>query len=121
MPNDITAPHSFEQDVIECALDVGGIGYWARIVNYMPAEMKAMVIEVGDGDEENNAVHTIVASTIRKAVDALKKGHIEGLGDERRRARLIGESYLGSDDRDIDAEDADILVQIGLFGKVVYG
>ena len=59
------------------------------------------------------------AATIAKAVETLQADHVKGLHDTWR-ARLIAQTYVAAEDVDIDALDADILVQVGLFGEVVY-
>jgi hypothetical protein len=85
----------------------GGVNYWARVSNYSPENGTAKLHEVGD---ENSviAIHSLNSSVIRKGLKLALESEYEGI----RKIAVI----------DIhDAIEADIIVQFGLFGEVIYG
>lgn len=68
-------------------------------------------------DEEE--IHTVDLDTIAKAFGIMRKGEVKYL-HETSRARLLAD-YRELEAGDIDAVDATNLVEIALFGEVVYG
>lgn len=112
----MSVPVTFLQDVFVTALE-GGIGYWSQATLYRPGEdgdsrFKAEVVD------EDDAELVIDASTI-----------LEGLSrslDSRARinSRLQADIRSALDEQcagNIDADAADVIVQFGLFGEIVYG
>lgn len=106
----------------------GGINYWAEVDQYHWNERTsiddlhgfyATITEIGDG--EDNIPHRI-----DRAV--MSKGYGLAVGEWRTKIAwstgeppplvVTEESY---DDWDYDAGDADCILQLGLFGDVVYG
>lgn len=69
--------------------------------------------------EHQPEVLTVDRALIEKAIATLLAGPVKFMSDKWR-ARLIGASAI-NDAGDIDASDADAIVQVGLFGEVVYG
>lgn len=111
--------------IITTAIE-GGINYWANVLDYKWTDP-----ELNKGDTvysayakivetDENKTHEIKHPVIKKAFATLRRGQVEGLAEDYR-ARLIGQLHLSAEDMDIDAADADIVVQVGLFGKVIYG
>ncbi len=116
----------------------GGISYWATIEEYhwkkegVPdtATMEEMVDVDGFyatvTEEGDPTPLRIDASTIHKAIKAILDGTatfggqpLSPNGRIARLAKALDKSPTA--DPDYDAGDADNLVQIGLFGDVVYG
>lgn len=96
------------------------IGYWAKIRAYEHTQrVQATIDEYGD-DNKVLSSHILNVDTVNKAFETLKAGKVEGL-NEKYRARLLGQMYLSGEDADLDSDDADNIIQIGLFGKIVYG
>ena len=111
----------------------GGINYWARVLHYNPDmntdtlpfyfgdECRAVVVEDEDGAESK----TIDTATIRKAMSKLSKGggyRPDGTAPEwwtKKWRKAYKECADGS--WDFDASDADTVVQVAIFGEVVYG
>lgn len=105
------------QDVFTTALE-GGIGYWSQALTYhwsdeKPSEFFADIVDVEDDDQEWH----IDISVIRRGLDLM-------LGDlpqsDYQRHAVLDLGY-GFEDADYDADTADAIVQMGLFGELVYG
>ena len=62
---------------------------------------------------------TITPALVSQAFDRLRAGKVEGLG-ESRRGELIGLLYIESAG-DIDINAADEIMQIAVYGEVVFG
>jgi hypothetical protein len=126
---------SFLADIVTTAVE-GGINYWARVSGYRwhspdmadgggsaepsPAgggNAYCTVHEMGD-EEEPIAEHKLTIDTIAHAFTVARDPDVKI--NPGYRAKLI-ELSLGGDDVDYDAGDADNLVQLGLFGELVYG
>lgn len=94
-------------DVFNTAME-GGVNYWADFDEYqwlgLGLEFFATVRDMEDEDAEWLRVD---AETIRKGLTlAAKKGR-----------REVGTIFA----EDYDAYDADVIVQLGLFGEIVFG
>lgn len=100
--------HTKEQliDIAITAVE-GGINYWAAVRNYNPDKGTALVYEF-DGDNEIVKKHNLNLSVIRKGLSL-------ALNHEHEHIRFIAVTDIP------DAEEADIIVQLGLFGEIVYG
>ena len=114
-------------DLIEsllCSAFEGGITYWA---NNVSCEDKEDMKETGGWKHEyltktkkKDAVmyiHDIdggrVEITKKSIIDALQKMDYKENGCTRALQRILNEQY--------DSDDADLLVQMACFGKVIYG
>ena len=121
----------FLDDVIITAVE-GGVGYWSFAQAYrwhrdgdedtppedgVTVELRA----IEDGDDPKNWTR-VDRALIAAAMERLAAGPVESLHDSIR-GRLVGQYVIARDggDYDFDAGDADIIVQTGLFGEVVYG
>lgn len=111
----------------------GGIGYWSLCETYRWSlrdeagkatdeydvlGFKADIIDTGDGDGEDKYV--IDRSVIAKGVGRYvhwTKSH----GNEYHRRASQNLRNAEWDELDFDAEIADVIVQLGLFGELVYG
>lgn len=109
----------FLADIITTAIE-GGTGYWAAVSNYKwdcPPDQTFAILHEWDDDqgEYQNKGKVVDRITILKGIDKAKKSKRE---DFKHRVEV---AELTADACEIDADDADILVQLGLFGEVVYG
>lgn len=113
--------------VAACESGVHGIGCWAHFDRY----------EHHDGDNRENAIagivdretddisrHTITLETIRKGLDVIDQGDWQAEVDKgmhRSYRAQIHIARLALDAGAIDGPLADMIVQCGLFGEVIYG
>jgi alkylation response protein AidB-like acyl-CoA dehydrogenase len=115
-------------DILVTAFE-GGTGYWARIEGYtIPDGAEAL----DDGDTKDKLprhawVPLYEGGYIRLTVpeDGDGKVYNYGFSTLRYGLELIEQAYpkrfAALSSGDFDAEDADVVVQLGLFGKIVYG
>jgi hypothetical protein len=106
----------------------GGIGYWSECLEYCWSKgpdhepdldgFYALIEETESGEDEP-PTHRIDREVILRGLSRLFAGEYRGL--HAKTAGLIMAAALGGDAGRLDASDADCLVQIGLFGEVVYG
>ena len=119
----------FLQGVFITAME-GGVNYWADVTDYSPDGMweeprggrlvdppdptkfYALLIDMEDEDEE----FLVNINTIAKGFGLVKDPDVR----IRDRKRLL-EAYREMDAGYIDAGDADSIVQLGLFGEIVFG
>lgn len=121
----------FLHDVFTEALE-GGINYWAGIAKYrwsLGAPDYAVDL---DGfyavvqDAESDTEYRVTRATIQKGVATLRQWsrepHVEGTNrcHPSYTKRILAASAM-NDASEMDASDADIVVQAGLFGEIIYG
>lgn len=117
-------------DLFTTALE-GGIGYWSAASEYHNSDadgdetmdFRAVVHEIDD-DEEGYKDEGLVIDkhVIRRGMQRLYK-HMIDLGDEASRyhkAACRDFAFGNWEDFDFDADTADMAVQFGLLGKIVY-
>lgn len=112
------------QDLVTTAL-CGGIGYWAKLDNSTDDFLNAPEQECIDEtvarllmerktvkliDEENGEVHDWTLDELLRGIQKYCEGGYRN---------IIGDD--GLDMFNVDAEVADMIVQLGIFGKLVYG
>ncbi len=130
----------FLADVITTALE-GGVGYWSQASEYRwfspdlsggtatpgpngTANAYATLHETDTPDGELGDALTVDVDVIARAFGKIRRA---ASGDlvipflSREYARRLRDAYDDIDAGDIDADDADVVVQVGLFGQVVYG
>jgi hypothetical protein len=127
------AHNQFLFDIFVTALE-GGIGYWSRCSKYRiwtpntrtsrgdeVADLANFhaVIHTGSCAPEGKGEHRIDRSTVTRAFSRMRSGDVKHLPAEVRKRYV--RAYREHDAGDIDAGAADNIVQIGLFGEVVYG
>lgn len=117
MKNLVTGERAqFLDDIIITAME-GGINYWAQRLRYNPdSPVKAIIRDVDDYD---SGQWTITRAIVRNGI----RGIVESeniLRDGPLRDTILL-ANLKNDAGYIDAIGADVIVQAGLFGKVVYG
>lgn len=126
----------FLRDIITTAIE-GGIGYWSQCSQYQwidEHEDGRVYVPVGErvGDDARAVVHVlnddesgyvedglvidieVVARGLRLIIDGGAGVHDRIRGNVRTADRENDAGY-------IDADDADVIVQAGLLGEVVYG
>jgi hypothetical protein len=123
------ARKQFLFDVFVTALE-GGIGYWsvAEAYHWTKDYDAGSSADDLDGfyaiitDEEGGLVDKVRvdARTIARGIGVIQKGGAELHLHDSYRSRILGASAI-NDSGEIDAGDADIIVQAGLFNEVVYG
>lgn len=111
-------------DIFTTALE-GGINYWSQCANYHWSNpdgtsdlqgFYADVIDVEDDDKPYRIDRSVMLRGYERALD----GDVDVYWSAS--TRPPDPTNLDDiEDYDYDAGDADIIVQLGLFGKVVYG
>ena len=103
----------------------GGIGYWSVCTKYRwraedggdDLDGFFADIEETETDEDDAPTHRIDAACILRGL-----AYFAQPGEGYRHVRSVARAVLmGDEDVDYDAEDADCIVQAGLFNEVVYG
>ena len=116
------------QEVVETALE-GGIDYWCESACWKRGTGRApdefgpddeLVLTIQDGDEIQEEPGVI--ETPQGWQTTLTRKHfLEGLQKFGQQGRLHFTKYGEEIDLDVDASDADCIVQLGCFGKVIFG
>lgn len=129
----------FLHDIFVCALE-GGIGYWSQCSNYRWAKpdgsedldgFGADIIDIEDDDKAYRIDINVISRGVNKIAKA-QAPYWQPNGPERTQcadveyltgycARTVRAASFENDASEIDADLADQIVQVGLFGKVVYG
>lgn len=112
-------------DVLTTAVE-GGINYWSSVSRYRwgPKDVDDSVtppfaeVTLHDQEDEDKA-YTLDQDGIRRAFARLAEGPVQWLADETR-ARYVA-AFADPEGADLDAGDADAIVQTALFGEVRYG
>lgn len=118
------AVHGFFTTALE-----GGIGYWSQCSEYRWSdgtpehnpvnEFRAVVTDVEDGEDTE---YVIDAAVVRRGLRRLHQ-HFIDLGAKANpyhRQAVTDFTFGNYDDLDYDADTADLVVQLGLFGEVRY-
>jgi hypothetical protein len=125
----------FFADIITTALE-GGVGYWSQASEYRwfsptlsggtatpgpngTANAYATLHETDTDDGELGPPLTVTVDDIARAFGILRRGTPEGW-NARDVARMLA-AYAETDAGEIDAGDADCIVQVATLGTVVYG
>ncbi len=119
----VKVKESLLADILCIALE-GGIGYWSTAEVYFysetdPADTHAIIHEHENDGSMRVETMRITTNTIYAGICILLVDDTVCNDSIRRRIMmsLIDEDYA----TDIDADDADCIVQLGLFGRIVYG
>jgi hypothetical protein len=120
----------FCEDVL-CAAIEGGIDYWAEEINVTRREKPGdpvgwaytgAIITGYDEENDRTSEHEVNVDRVAKAIATILKAGIDG-------DRLVGfttyeytrQAVAGNDSGLIDADTADAIVQVAIFGRVVFG
>ena len=129
----ISERSAFLSDIIITAAE-GGVNYWAAVTKYdhgynksdklgdcglEPERSRTASMCVQDAEDDSEPPMLVTVKTLRKAFAlVMSSKDIAHVGGDWRK-RMVAE-YWGKDAGELDADDADSLVQIGLFGEVRY-
>lgn len=120
----VDVPEQLLLDVLTTAVE-GGINYWADFVSVSRLQPDLSVNNVRLRPREEDAelavddeVFQITHLRIGQAMQLVVSGDVL-VRDDIRRAVL--HAIADPDNADIDAEAADVLVQVACFGEIVYG
>lgn len=127
-------------DFLSCVIITaveGGIGYWSQVSEYrwwsptldggsavhadgIP-NAYATIHEFGDSDPDNRdlKVRDIGVEDISRAIGIMGKGGVTGASDGW--CKRIMQASRENDAGELDAGDYDAIVQVAMFGEVVYG
>lgn len=114
----------FYADIIVCAVE-GGINYWAFTdeYDYLPEKARVLVASkdniVALGASEEGIWKEVTPDVLAQGFSKVRNDASLKINKGLRRTLLT--AYDECDAGDIDAEGADVLVQIALFGEIVYG
>lgn len=113
----------FLADILCTALE-GGIGYWAQASVYRhsgdPAATLAVVHEYDDAADDYSPDRLeITPDAIAIGISRIRRGDLRNVTEYRRRDVLA--AWRDNDAGDVDSDLADTIVQVALFGDVVYG
>lgn len=108
----------FLRDIFITALE-GGIGYWATCEAYQWQvwPFHAVISADDDGTEHN---YVIDPPVIMNGIRRILSGECLEWVSSDLRATLL-EATITLDAGDIDANDADSIVQAGVFNRIIYG
>lgn len=107
LDSDNILPSHLIKDLFITALEVG-INYWALIEEYSHETYTAKII---DKEGSQPIQYNLSLNIIHKGVQKL---YLDNSNWSKKRINnLLNEDY--------DAEDADIVLQYGLFGELIYG
>lgn len=108
----------------------GGVNYWARFETYRwsngdrvnPQQVNEFEARLtAEDDDEEGKVYVVDAAVLRKGVRLAYKDY-RGPNVSAYQKRALADLQWGRwDELDYDADTADLVVQYGLFGKLVYG
>ena len=106
----------FLRDVLTTAIE-GGVTYWSRVSEYQwdnpnPNQVYAVLVETEVYDHEPEE-HRVTLDTVVTGIQRV-------LAKPQLRLGLAAHIFA-LDAGDIDADDADVIVQMGLFDQVIYG
>ena len=119
----------FLTDIFVTAIETG-VNYWANVANYRLGPSTMQVSDVSELTQARAQVrnfaakdgtpwHQVNLETIETGIDKIKTDkNIEYLSDYFR--ELVEDAEADLDATNIDSTVADAIVQIGLFGKLVY-
>lgn len=110
----VTRDEAFK-DVFYAAIE-GGVNYWAAVTDYDVDDARVVLSDIEDEDGERWEVTT---ATVGKGIETIVAGGAEVNREILRQASLIHHGHY--DLADVDAWVADVVVQVGLFGEIVFG
>tara|TARA_R100000008_G_scaffold15603_2_gene7598 strand:+ start:324 stop:704 length:381 start_codon:yes stop_codon:yes gene_type:complete len=101
----------------------GGIGYWSQCHRYRWADANGEPDHIGFHALIDDEGHTEGLRCIDS--DVMAKGFMKLMDDSVKlssaiRGRMLA-AWFSPRDADFDAEDADVVVQLGLYGEVIFG
>ena len=108
--------NQFYSDIIVTAAEVGCY-YWALVKHYNNTNLADVSFKVRDMGDPAEPWTTINNNAIASALCKLKEGKVKtGRGQ-----KFWAEAYRVMDAGNIDASDADVIVQVACYGEIVFG
>ena len=115
----MTEREHFIEDIAETAL-YGGIGYWAvaEQVGEYGARYRCRISEFDEstGKPEGKSDNLLLA--IQRGIEKARDPEVQV--NPQIRSSIVT-SDIANDGGGIDADCADVVVQLGMFGRIVYG
>ena len=108
-----TVPHEVLENIIICAVE-GGSNYWAEFTEYDPTDGQVSV-RVRDREEPSTTVHLIKPKAIMHGLQILMEEMPNSIAAKNVLMEITG------DYGHVDADDADAILQLSVFGEVIYG
>lgn len=117
------------RDVLCTALE-GGIGYWSEASDIQTIEVEVNGSPMqeyigctltdceGTDDEGNDWTHTVTLDTVAAGIRRLLSGEVRVRKDIE---EAIRSGVAENDGGHIDADAADVILQVALFGAITYG
>jgi hypothetical protein len=107
-------------DIVVTAVE-GGVNYWAQVMDYRWSDDGEYYAFAHLQDCEDDKIYTLDFKLIRKGLALIcnPKNRTPDMNPEILKAILAANRT--NDAIDIDSECADVIVQVGLFGEIVYG
>ena len=107
----------FLRDVLTTAIE-GGVTYWSRVTEYQwdnpnPNQVYAVLVDIAEYNDHEPEEHRITLATVVTGIERI-------LARPQLRQGLAAHIFA-LDAGEIDADDADVIVQMGLFNEVTYG
>jgi len=116
----MTEREEFYSDIFTCIFEDYGTNSWRQVAAYKWKDLGnkywGRIVEIGDGDLCNE--WHVDKSIITKGINALIKKKVP-MNETMRQSMAL--AYKEKDAGDIDAYDADMILQAGLFGELRYG
>ena len=108
--------NQFYSNITVVAIE-GGTNYWASTQNYNYADESNVTVKVRDCEDPDEPWTLIDNDAIGRALSMLKDGKVKtGRGQ-----KFWAEVYRTMEGADIDASDADVIVQVACYGEIVFG
>lgn len=111
-----TARSKFYSDIIVTAAE-GGCYYWASVRGYNNTHRDNVSFKVRDCEDPEEDWTTINNNAIASALSKLKEGKVK----TRRGQKFWAYVYRTMNAGNIDASDADVIVQVACYGEIVFG
>lgn len=114
----ITIPESYLMGILTTAAE-GGISYWAtckRVDRDEQYDVYALREVASVEDIDDFEPQDVTCETVMRGLAVAVLGEREELIGRILREHQEGDGLCG-----LDAEDCDVIVQLGMFGEVVYG
>lgn len=106
----------FAEAVIIGCVEGGAINRWARVLDYQPEGLTATLLipDERELEEGSTGIYRLTIETVQRGVELILSGKTDvPLEAVRLYAR---EWYM-----DVDPFEADMILQVGIFGKVIFG
>jgi hypothetical protein len=107
------------RDILTTAIK-GGTGYWAWVSEIVRTdELDVTSVKFHANEEDDFEPKTITSADVKAAIRKLATEDVKYGANYKAVARAL--MFDGSMEADYDAGDADGIVQVAMFGEVVYG